>query len=56
MTTFLRVAERVAHGRHNLSLPVLERRFPRNIRLLLNAHAPELEVAMHYPGLLVPTR
>lgn len=32
----LRVAERVAHGGHNISLPDLERRFPRSLRNLLD--------------------
>jgi predicted ABC-type ATPase len=32
----LRVAERVAHGGHNIPLPDLERRFPRSLRNLLN--------------------
>lgn len=32
----LRVAERFAHGGHNIPLPDLERRFPRSLRNLLN--------------------
>jgi predicted ABC-type ATPase len=32
----LRVAERVAHGGHNIPLPAIERRFPRSLRNLLN--------------------
>lgn len=32
----LRVAERVAHGGHNIPLPDLERRFPRSLCNLLN--------------------
>jgi predicted ABC-type ATPase len=32
----LRVAERVAHGGHNISLEDIERRFPRSLRNLLN--------------------
>jgi len=41
-----RVAERVAHGGHNVSLPVLQRRFPRSIRLLLNTYAPAVDQAI----------
>lgn len=33
--SILRVAERVAHGGHNVPLAVLQRRFPRSLRLLL---------------------
>jgi predicted ABC-type ATPase len=32
----LRVAERVAHGGHNISLRDIERRFPRSLHNLLN--------------------
>lgn len=32
----LRVAERVAHGGHNIPLQAIERRFPRSLRNLLN--------------------
>ncbi len=32
----LRVAERVAHGGHNIPLPDIERRFPRSLHNLLN--------------------
>jgi predicted ABC-type ATPase len=32
----LRVAERVAHGGHNIPLSDIERRFPRSLRNLLN--------------------
>ncbi len=32
----LRVAERVAHGGHNIAAPAIERRFPRSLRHLLN--------------------
>ena len=41
-----RVAERVAHGGHNVPLPVLQRRFPRSIRLLLNTYAPAVDQAI----------
>ena len=44
--SILRVAERVAHGGHNVPLPVLERRFPRSIRLLLDAYAPAVDHAL----------
>lgn len=32
----LRVAERVAHGGHNIPMADIERRFPRSLRHLLN--------------------
>ncbi len=38
--SILRVAERVAHGGHNVPETVLRRRFPRSLQLLLNAYAP----------------
>lgn len=41
--SILRVAERVAHGGHSVPLPVLRRRFPRSIRLLLDAYAPAVD-------------
>jgi len=41
--SILRVAERVAHGGHNVPYPVLRRRFPRSIRLLLEAYAPAVD-------------
>jgi predicted ABC-type ATPase len=44
--SILRVAERVAHGGHNVPLPVLQRRFPRSIRLLLDAYAPSVDHAL----------
>ena len=44
--SILRVAERVAHGGHNVPLPVLERCFPRSIRLLLDAYAPAVDHAL----------
>ena len=42
----LRVAERVAHGGHNVPLSVLRRRFPRSIRLLLGSYAPAVDHAL----------
>jgi predicted ABC-type ATPase len=42
----LRVAERVAHGGHNVPLSVLRRRFPRSIRLLLESYAPAVDHAL----------
>ena len=42
----LRVAERDAHGGHNVSLPVLQRRFPRSIRLLIESYAPTVDHAL----------
>ena len=44
--SILRVAERVAHGGHNVPLPVLQRRFPRSIQLLLDAYAPSVDHAL----------
>lgn len=44
--SILRVAERVAHGGHNVPLPVLQRRFPRSIRLLLESYAPAVDHAL----------
>lgn len=41
--SILRVAERVAHGGHSAPYPVLRRRFPRSIRLLLDAYAPAVD-------------
>lgn len=43
--SILRVAERVAHGGHNVPLAVLRRRFPRSIRLLLETYAPVVDQA-----------
>lgn len=44
--SILRVAERVAHGGHNVSLAALQRRFPRSLRLLLEAYAPAVDHAL----------
>jgi predicted ABC-type ATPase len=44
--SILRVAERVAHGGLNVPLPVLERRFPRSIQLLLDTYAPAVDHAL----------
>ena len=44
--SILRVAERVAHGGHNVPLPALRRRFPRSLRLLLEAYAPAVDHAL----------
>jgi predicted ABC-type ATPase len=44
--SILRVAERVAHGGHNVPLPVLQRRFPGGIRLMLEAYAPAVVQAI----------
>jgi predicted ABC-type ATPase len=44
--SILRVAERVAHGGHNVPLAVLQRRFPRSIRLLLESYAPAVDHAL----------
>ncbi len=41
--SILRVAERVAHGGHNVLLPVLQRRFPRSIHLTLESYAPAVD-------------
>ena len=41
--SILRVAERVAHGGHNVPLGVLQRRFPRSIHLLLDSYAPAVD-------------
>lgn len=41
--SILRVAERVAHGGHDVPLPALQRRFPRSLRLLLEAYAPAVD-------------
>ncbi|MFM7642018.1 MAG: AAA family ATPase [Cyanobium sp.] len=41
--SILRVAERVAHGGHDVPLTVLQRRFPRSIRLLLDPYAPAVD-------------
>ncbi|MEA5424056.1 AAA family ATPase [Synechococcus sp. CCY9202] len=41
--SILRVAERVAHGGHNVPEAVLRRRFPRSLQLLLNAYAPAVD-------------
>ena len=44
--SILRVAERVAHGGHSVPLPVLRRRFPRSIQLLLETYAPVVDQAI----------
>jgi predicted ABC-type ATPase len=44
--SILRVAERVAPGGLNVPLPVLERRFPRSIQLLLDTYAPAVDHAL----------
>lgn len=44
--SILRVAERVAHGGHNVPLPALRRRFPRSLGLLLEAYAPAVDHAL----------
>ena len=44
--SILRVAERVAHGGHDVPLPVLKRRFPRSLQLLLDAYAPAVDHAL----------
>ena len=41
--SILRVAERVAHGGHDVPEGVLRRRFPRSLQLLLNAYAPAVD-------------
>lgn len=41
--SILRVAERVAHGGHDVPLQALQRRFPRSIKLLLNDYAPAVD-------------
>jgi predicted ABC-type ATPase len=41
--SILRVAERVAHGGHNVPEAVLQRRFPRSLQLLLNAYATAVD-------------
>ena len=40
----LRVAERVAHGGHNIPLAVIERRFARILRNLLDVFSLEVDV------------
>ena len=44
--SILRVAERVAHGGHDVPLPVLKRRFPRSLQLLLEDYAPSVDQAI----------
>jgi len=44
--SILRVAERVAHGGHHVPLAALLRRFPRSLRLLLEAYAPAVDLAI----------
>lgn len=44
--SILRVAERVAHGGHDVPLQALQRRFPRSIDLLLNDYAPAVDHAL----------
>jgi len=41
--SILRVAERVAHGGHDVPLQALQRRFPRSIKLLLDDYAPAVD-------------
>ena len=41
----LRVAERVAHGGHNISEEDITRRFPRSLHNLLNLFAPKVNQA-----------
>ena len=41
--SILRVAERVANGGHNVPLPVMQRRFPRSIHLLLESYTPAVD-------------
>lgn len=41
----LRVAERVAHGGHNIPTAAIERRFPRSLRHLLNDFSYQVEHA-----------
>jgi len=48
--SILRVAERVAHGGHDVPLSVLRRRFPRSLQLLLDAYAPAVDHARVLPG------
>lgn len=45
-TSILRVAERVAHGGHNVPLEDLRRRYPRSLNLLLNAYAIAVDEAL----------
>lgn len=40
----LRVAERVAHGGHNIPMADIERRFPRSLRHLLNDFSYQVDV------------
>jgi predicted ABC-type ATPase len=44
----LRVAERVAHGGHNIPEADLIRRFPRSLHNLLNVFAPKVNQAQCY--------
>jgi predicted ABC-type ATPase len=44
----LRVAERVAHGGHNISEEDIIRRFPRSLHNLLNLFAPKVNQAQCY--------
>jgi predicted ABC-type ATPase len=39
----LRVAERVAHGGHDIPVPAIERRFPRSLRNLFNAFSHSVD-------------
>lgn len=45
-TSILRVAERVAHGGHDVPLEDLRRRYPRSLNLLLNAYAIAVDEAL----------
>ncbi len=40
------MAERVAHGGHDVPLRVLRRRFPRSLQRLLDASAPAVDHAL----------
>jgi predicted ABC-type ATPase len=44
----LRVAERVAHGGHDVPLAVLRRRFPHSLGLLLHAYAAAVDETLCY--------
>ena len=44
--SILRVAERVAHGGHNVPLSMLRRRFPRSIQLLFESYAQAVDHAL----------
>lgn len=46
--SILRVAERVAHGGHDVPVEVLRRRFPRSLQLLFHAYAPAADETVCY--------